>query len=333
MKGVTKGFVVCIAAGLLATGCAAKKSSPFIKHGEPKRKIPVADPASQQDSLERAIAKTREVTKHAQPPPRPKVKTAETEDATLAGALQDLHLGPTAPRHLAVAHAYRRLGILDLALDHYQSARRLNPSSPAAYDGMARVWRDWHQPEFALGDVHRALYYAPRSPEVLNTLGTILQALGKLQEAEAAYAKAVALAPAAGYAFNNLCYAAILASDPEAVATCRRALAASPGLRATANNLALALGLTGELGLAREEFAQTGTAAETAYNMGMVYMARREFKEADKAFRQATMLNPRARAAWQRLEQVRAATAASTTPSPPEARSPKAGARSLDPEP
>ena len=99
MKGVTKGFVVCIAAGLLATGCAAKKSSPFIKHGEPKRKIPVADPASQQDSLERAIAKTREVTKHAQPPPRPKVKTAETEDATLAGALQDLHLGPTAPRH------------------------------------------------------------------------------------------------------------------------------------------------------------------------------------------------------------------------------------------
>jgi len=320
VNDLTRAFVVCVAASLLAGGCAAKQSSPsrrFIREGEPKTKVPpkALDPSLQQDSLERTIAKTRELTKHAQPPPRTPIKTAETENGTLASALQDLRIGPTPARHLAVAEGYRRLGILDQALDHYQAARRMNPSSAAAYDGMARVWRDWHLPEFGLGDSHRAIYFAPRSPEALNTLGTILQALGKVQEAEAVFAKAVAIEPAAGYAFNNLCYAAILASDPEAVATCRRALAASPGLRATSNNLALALGLTGELGLAQEAFAQTGTAADTAYNMGMVYFARREFTEADKAFRQATMLNPRARAAWQRLEQVRAATTAATTTS------------------
>ena len=141
-----------------------------------------------------------------------------------------------------------------------------------------------------------------------------MQALGRPHEAEAVFAKALGIDPTAGYALNNLCYAAILATDPEAVEACRRATRASPDSRAAVNNLGLALGLTGELELAREQFGEAGTAAEAAYNMGIVHLARRDFKQADAAFSQAILLNPQAKNARRRLEQVRAAAAAGLSP-------------------
>ena len=43
-----------------------------------------------------------------------------------------------------------------------------------------RVWRDWGLPALALGDAHRAIYYAPQSASARNTYGTVMQALGQL---------------------------------------------------------------------------------------------------------------------------------------------------------
>lgn len=313
MRTLARALVVCVAAALFAGGCAARRPASvaghFVRPGEPKTTIPssLVDPALQADSLEKTIAKTRELTARAKPPVRKAVPTAEGRDPALGAALKALSAEPSAANHIAVGDGYRRLGILDQAFDHYQAARKLNPSAAAAYDGMARVWRDWHLPGLALGDAYRAVYYAPRSPEALNTLGTILQALGRPRAAEAVFSRALVMEPTASYALNNLCYAAILATDPEAVVACRRAAAAAPSSRATLNNLALALGLSGELDLAAEQFGQSGTAAEAVYNMGIVHLARRDFKQADNAFRQTLLLNPQARGAWRRLEQVRAA--------------------------
>lgn len=313
MRIVVRALVVCVAAALFAGGCAARRpasvAGPFVRAGEPKTTIPsdLVDPALRADSLEKTIAKTRELTARAKPPVRQALPTAEGRDASLGAALKALSAEPSVANHIRVADGYRRAGILDQAFDHYQAAKRLNPSSGAAYDGMARIWRDWRLPGLALGDAHRAVYYAPRSPEALNTLGTILQAIGRPRDAEEVFARALLMEPTASYALNNLCYAAILAHDPEAVAACQRAARAAPDSRGALNNLALALGLNGDFDRAREQFGNAGTPADAAYNMGIVYLARRDFKLADTAFRQALLLNPQAKNAWRRLEQVRAA--------------------------
>ncbi|HEX6211074.1 MAG TPA: hypothetical protein VF136_09875, partial [Methylomirabilota bacterium] len=49
-----------------------------------------------------------------------------------------------------------------------------------------------------------ARYHAPRRPEVLNTLATVLQRLGECDQARRLYTLAVTLEPGARYAAINL---------------------------------------------------------------------------------------------------------------------------------
>lgn len=219
---------VLIASALFFSACATHKASHsgslFIRDGKPKMDLP-AEVLRQGggDSLETVIAKTRELTARAKPPLRTPPATIETVDRRLAAALRQLLTDPSVENHLAVADAYRTAGILDQAYDHYAAARALDPGRAAAYDGMARIWRDWRLPGFALGDAYRAVHYAPRSPEAWNTLGTILQALDNKRAAEAAYARALAVDPLATYALNNWCRAAESVGDRPAVTSCARA--------------------------------------------------------------------------------------------------------------
>jgi tetratricopeptide (TPR) repeat protein len=128
----------------------------------------------------------------------------EDEDAGLREASLALSIAPTAENHLRVARGYARLHILDTAYDHFTAAIRLAPRSAAAYDGRARIWRDWGYTSPALKDVYRAMYFAPRSPEPVNTLGTILLKMGEISAARDAFHKALSLDPRAEYARRNL---------------------------------------------------------------------------------------------------------------------------------
>ncbi len=60
-----------------------------------------------------------------------------------------------------------------------RAAARLDPREARRGTGSPAIWRDWGFPHFGLGDAYRAVWAAPRSPLVHNTLGTILQFLGK----------------------------------------------------------------------------------------------------------------------------------------------------------
>ena len=86
----------------------------------------------------------------------------------------------------------------------------LNPRDAEAYEGLARVWRDWGLPHLGVGDAHRATFYAPQSAAMHNTYGTMMQALGRYKDAKAAYELASTLDPSAAYAVNNLCYVSFL---------------------------------------------------------------------------------------------------------------------------
>jgi tetratricopeptide (TPR) repeat protein len=129
---------------------------------------------------------------------------AEQWSPALGAAVARHAADPTVRSEVELAQVYRDAGILDQAYDHYEAATRLNPREAAAWDGLARIWRDWGYPGLGLGDAHRAVWADPSSPVARNTLGTILQLLGKTREARDQFARAVALDPGAAYAHYNL---------------------------------------------------------------------------------------------------------------------------------
>jgi tetratricopeptide (TPR) repeat protein len=203
-----------LAAALFLTGCAARQpgslKNRFLKTGKPKSEYPAEIFKSRSDDRSHAeeSAKARALALRQGPPLKTALPSLEATDATLGAALRDLQAGKSAPRHVAVADAYRRLGVLDLAVAHYDAAKSLDRRAAAAYDGLARVWRDVRRPDFALPEATRAVHYAPGSPEPLNTLGTVLFALGDLVQARRTFEKALAIDPSAEYARYNLNLAA-----------------------------------------------------------------------------------------------------------------------------
>jgi len=156
---------------------------------------------------------------------------AERWSPALGAALARHAAAPTVRNEVELAHVYRDAGILDQAYDHYGAATRLNPRETAAWDGLARIWRDWGYPGLGLGDAHRAVWADPSSPVARNTLGTILQSLGKTREAGDQFARAAALDPGAAYAHYNL--AAVCAVQRQYIAAAEafeRAAALDPSL-------------------------------------------------------------------------------------------------------
>jgi tetratricopeptide (TPR) repeat protein len=229
------------------------------------------------------------------PGPRPHGfgNTVESSDRRLSAALLAERVQPTADSHLQVAEEYRRLGLLDSAHDRLMRALAKEPRRAAVHEAVARIWRDWGMPASGLRHAHQAVYLAPRSASARNTLGTLLDALGQLDEAQAAYEAALALDQDAAWALNNLCYLAFRRGRlQEARAHCEAALQRAPTSVATHNNLALTYAAAGDMGQAHEEFRGAGDLAAAEYNLGMMHLANGEHAAAARAFEEAIKLRP-----------------------------------------
>jgi Flp pilus assembly protein TadD len=297
-----KKTLVVVAATLLA-GCAARG---------PRAATPPGDAdstdLSKNASLREYIQKVRRLSAAAKPTPsKDAAETLETRDPALAAALLELMATPTAERHRAIAERYQELGVLDLAYRHFNDALALNPHDGAAYEGLARVWRDWGMPEVAVGDAHRATFYAPQSASARNTFGTIMQALGRYSEARSAYELASWLDPNGAYAVNNLCYLAFVSGRvEEAIDQCTAALKLDPSLTAARNNLALAFAATGRIDMARAQFLNAGDLASGLYNTGIVYLATGDEKSALASFDAASKARPTFNISRERARLIRA---------------------------
>lgn len=147
--------------------------------------------------------------------------TLEATSPALQRALLALSLQPSAAHYLQVASAYTSAGVGDRAFDYLDAGLRHHPAAAALHDAQARLWRDWGFAERGLAAAHRAVFFAPRSPETRNTLGTVLWALGERAAARRAFAAAAALDPGAWYAWHNLC-AASPGVGTDAVRSCGR---------------------------------------------------------------------------------------------------------------
>jgi tetratricopeptide (TPR) repeat protein len=227
----------------------------------------------------------------------------ESWDPGLSAALARLALSPTSEAHRLVALEYRRLGVLDQAHAYFTKAVELDPADAASLDARARIWRDWGFPELGMRDAQRAVQLAPTSAAAANTVGTLLEAEGRVADAREWYERALAQDPNASYALNNLCYSAIMLAQSDAIAQCRRALAVAPGARVARNNLGLAFAAAGNLVKAKELFDNHIDLAYAQYNMGIVYMGTRRYDKAFAAFVAAMQLNPHFPLAVERARQ------------------------------
>ena len=246
------------------------------------------------DSLETSISKIRRLSLGATPRPRVAAgRTPEELDPELRDALAALAAGRTPAAHRRVGDAYRRLRILDAAYTQYAGAVALDRRDAAAYEELARIWRDWNAPELALGDARRAIYYAPESASAYNTFGTVLIALGQTTNARRAFEQALTLDPRAAYAWTNLCYVSFQAGEvDDALARCRRAVDLEPRSNAAHNNLGLAYAAAGSLASADFEFSAAGDARARYFNLGIVLAAGGDHAAAARAFERAEALSP-----------------------------------------
>lgn len=221
------------------------------------------------------MSRIRELSTQASPRQKQSPgSTIESYDRTLEAALLALKAFPTAESHRRVADEYARIGVLDAAQTHYRAAVTIDRQDGAAYDGLARLWRDAGLPTLALGDAHRAVYFEPGSAEARNTLGTVLQALGQHESAREAYETVLALQPGAAYALNNLGYLSLVVGDPaKAIGYCQEAIAADATLVAARHNLALAYAVTGRMDLVRQALRDAGPAARADYNEGIINLS------------------------------------------------------------
>jgi tetratricopeptide (TPR) repeat protein len=297
--------VVCAAA--LGAGCAARAGSRssqwIVGRAAPAAQVKLAKPPS--DSLQQYVAKIRNLSARARPASH--LPTLESSDRRLAEALLLAATSPTAESFRNVGDEYRRLDVLDVAFRYYNDALRTDPSDGAAYDGLARIWRDWGLPGLGLGDASRAVYYARSSGASYNTLGTVMQALGNRREARAAYVQALRSDPHASYALTNLCYLSFLEGHAgAALGECRRALELDPEAKAAHNNLALIYASQGRLDLARSELSGSGDEAASQFNMGVIYMGTKDYTKAATAFQAALVARPSFSAAGQRARQAEA---------------------------
>jgi len=304
LTGVPRSLPTVILTAAVMSGCA---SGPLTRTSRAHR--PQGDAA--QASSDRATATSperRESPQAAATPPRaPTATTIEGSDAALAAALVRAGTDPTAQNLDRVAERYFGWGVLDTALEFYTRALAVDRSDAVAYEHLGRIWRDWGFFERAMAAASKAVYYAPSSASAYNTLATIMQAVGDRRNARWAYEESLKRDPWASYALTNLCYVSFLDGEMDrATAQCEEALKMEPALASAHNNLALIFAARGRMDLAQRELSAAGDPASAQFNLGVIFMAQRDFGRAADAFEIASASRPLFRAADQRARQARA---------------------------
>lgn len=296
---------VCLLVVLALAGCSARQPFNADPPGSEARAAAATADELHRQSLSEYIAKVRALAAEARPV-RTQPARVEATDIRLSAALALAAMTPSPATLRGVAGEYKRIGVVDKAHEYLQAALRLDRRDAATYDALARLWRDGGFPGPALSDAHRAVFFAPDSPVAHNTLGTVLQLLGRHTDARQQYERVIRLDPGAAYALNNLCYAWILEGDlRRAARACDAAIAIDPAMAAARNNLGLVHALGGDLVAAHAAFDAGGDRAAADYNLGIVHLAHRQYTDAVSAFAAAHQARPSWRMAAVRERQAR----------------------------
>ncbi len=213
----------------LMTGCGPELVTPsfmtpsYTDH--PNLKI--AEMALARGDAPQAIHYYREIIKEADPP-------CEAAYVGLGMALVDVNA-------------------IDEAKETFEKALALFPGSSAAHVGMGAVYLTLNQPEMALKSFTCALATDPRNAKALNGRGIALDMLNDPCGAQANYRAAIELDPCnLSYKSNLALSLALSGNAPEAIRELERLVCSplvTPRIR---QNLALAYGLAGNMGMAKK---------------------------------------------------------------------------------
>ncbi len=181
---------------------------------------------------------------------------------------------------LELAAIFERYRLYEDALDHYNRALNLAPSSAAAA-GLARAARAAGRGSEVLPLLTAFLKNSPEeTAEVWNELGIIHDQAGDRAAAERAFRQAIAQNPGSDRLHNNLGYNLLLQNLLEgAEAAFRHALQLNPASIAARNNLGITLARRGDIDGARREFLAAGGAAAAHNNLAVVLMEMGDYEQ------------------------------------------------------
>ena len=291
MTALAVWVAACGARGAVAVN-PARGTAPASPALPGAAKVPAQAPRAPVETLESFMAKVRHLSTEARAD-RVAPVTLEGTDPELMAALAASAAQPSPESYRALAAAYRRSMVVDKAHGALARALELDPRDGRTFDALARLWRDAGLAHLALGDAYRAVHYTGGTPETRNTLGTVLQALGRSREALAEFTRVVDKDPLAAYGWNNLCYGWLVGGRPaEATRACQRALSLQPTFAAAQNNLGLARAQAGDMAGAQRAFELAGHAAQADFNLGMAQAATGLYSQAAQSFERARAAQP-----------------------------------------
>ena len=175
------------------------------------------------------------------------------EAAASLGRAMEIEPGPETCLNLA--HALRRLGRSQEAMERYRQVIGLQPDTHSAHNNLGNILRERGQLEDALASFERALKLKPDYVEALNNFGSALLEKGRPEEAIAQYRRALSLRAEMPELYNNLGKAFRASGDVSAaIETHERALSLRPEDPDAHWNLALMLMLSGQFERGWEEY-------------------------------------------------------------------------------
>jgi Flp pilus assembly protein TadD len=297
---------IVVLAGCVSGGGSGSLTARFVKQGEPATNLGGPTPPTA-ETLHGQMEKARQLVAKTTPPRSTSLGgRVESSDPKLAAALLLASMAPSAEHQLAVAQEYRRVGILDAAFDRVSRAIEEEPRLAEAHEMQAKLWRDWGFPARALGAAYRAVSYAPQSASARNTLGTVFESFGRFDEARRAFQAAADLDSSAAWPLNNLCHVELRVGRlDDARSRCQAALTKQPAFSAAHNNLALVFAASGDLVRAKQEFLLAGDVASAEYNIGILYLAEKQYGPAADSFEAAIKARPTFDAAKARAHEAR----------------------------
>lgn len=203
----------------------------------------------------------------------------------------------TIPEALAIALRHHQSGDLGRAEQIYREILRVQAEHPVALHFLGVLLYQRGQHEAAIVHLRRALARAPDAAAAHNNLGNALQASGKLEEGVASYRRALELDAGSLLAHNNLGNALLkLGRLDEAVDSYRRALELRPDHAEAHANLGAALRAQGELEQAvascRRALEIRPDYPEAYATLGNALRAQGKLEEAVASFRRALTIRP-----------------------------------------
>ncbi len=203
----------------------------------------------------------------------------------------------SAEAHNDLGSAYASRGQLDMAMEEYRTALRLNPGLAAAHNNIGNKYAAKGQLDAAIGEFQIVLRLKPDNAEAHNNLGTAYASQGKTDMAVAEFRTALRLKPNYTEAHDNLGNAYASRGRIEtAIAEYRNALRLKPDDAEAHYNLGNIYASQGKMDLAMAEYRNAlhlkPDDAIAHNNLGNAYASQGQMDLATEEYRIATRLKP-----------------------------------------